>query len=353
MTDSTSAQELRQKLPHWFKMRQDDGSVGAKLLNVIGRGLDGVAGHTRALEQELTLLGADAEAPAFCYTADLPGAAVDPDFRVEFYGDDVLLSRAQGLAEFLAAPIVPAVDTPEIFGRDYLLIDPDGRRLYVRKPYTRLRMVVLDKTETTIADIALRLREHPLWTTFDERGLLWDTPRLPGENNEDYRQRLLTVPSLPAGSHREGVIRGLARDLGLLRDYVWPDGSVDYPIRHRYVNLETVLIDGAPVTDETHFVSPAGQVILRGGVTRPGPRRVTYAYGLSLHTFAPDDPIMSELLTDEGLATPQLLEYRERIERAAPALWERLVWGESFWDPGDDGLIPSIHDASVKGWKTI
>lgn len=353
MTDSTSARELRQQLPHWFKMRQDKTSVGAQLLNVIGQGLDTTADLIRALGWEFTLLSANTSTPSSCYTAGLPGVAIDPDFSVEFYGDGILLSRARDLPEFLSAPVDPVVDTPEVFGRDYILIDPEQRRLYVRKSYVELRMVVLDGAEVQIADIALPLSEHPLWTVFDEYGLLWDTLRLPGESNEAYRGRLLSVPSLPAGPHRGGIIRGLARDLGLLRDYVWADGAADYPIPHRYVNIETIMINGDPVSDEEYFLSPIGQVILKGDVSNPGPWRVTYAYGLSLHTFASDDPIMDELLTDEGLATSQLWEYQERIERTAPALWGGFVWGESFWDPGNDGLVPSIYDASIEGWRTV
>ena len=49
----------------------------------------------------------------------------------------------------------------------------------------------------------------------DEYGLLLDTPRILGENNADYKKRLLEVFSLRAGSAYNPLLNGILRDFGL------------------------------------------------------------------------------------------------------------------------------------------
>ncbi len=56
---------------------------------------------------------------------------------------------------------------------------------------------------------------YNVWNAFDEFGLLLGLSRIPGENNSDYKTRLLDVYTSPANSTYLGLRRGIARELGL------------------------------------------------------------------------------------------------------------------------------------------
>lgn len=56
-----------------------------------------------------------------------------------------------------------------------------------------------------------------LWNTFDEHGVLLDIKRLPQESNQDYKQRIESVYSNPAGSSFLGVANSSTRELGLVK----------------------------------------------------------------------------------------------------------------------------------------
>ena len=58
---------------------------------------------------------------------------------------------------------------------------------------------------------------EPLWNTFDEHGVLLDIRRLPKESNQDYKERIQSVGTNPAGSTFLGVANSSTRELGLLK----------------------------------------------------------------------------------------------------------------------------------------
>jgi hypothetical protein len=54
-----------------------------------------------------------------------------------------------------------------------------------------------------------------VWNCFDEFGLLLGLPRILGEKNKDYKERLLDVYANPANSTYSGLRYGVSRELGL------------------------------------------------------------------------------------------------------------------------------------------
>lgn len=59
------------------------------------------------------------------------------------------------------------------------------------------------------------LTPHSPFVSFDDHGLFLSLERLRGENNRDYRQRLLQVFSRRANSAYRGLVNGITRELGL------------------------------------------------------------------------------------------------------------------------------------------
>jgi hypothetical protein len=70
-------------------------------------------------------------------------------------------------------------------------------------------------TTATIELIVQTPEVYNVWNCFDEFGLLLGLPRIPGEKNSDYKARLLDVYTNPANSTYQGLIYGIARELGI------------------------------------------------------------------------------------------------------------------------------------------
>jgi hypothetical protein len=75
---------------------------------------------------------------------------------------------------------------------------------------------------------------HSVWNELDEFGLLFDLPRIEGELNKTYKQRLFDVFVNRANSTYRGLINGITRELGLSLYHamtitpVWNSGGTDF-----------------------------------------------------------------------------------------------------------------------------
>lgn len=112
--------------------------------------------------------------------------------------------------------------------------------------------------------------EHQVFNVFDEFGLLLALPRLPGEKNLPYKNRLLDVNVHPSDTRVVGVTYGASRDIGVqVADYLTIasplDATVDGPravngrvrVGPVYLDLETTEFH----TQECHKIEPATQQI--------------------------------------------------------------------------------------------
>lgn len=360
---STSARQIRERLPSWWKMRYQDDAAGAILIEAIGKVLDEAGRVVAAARSERHLEKADLRQPAFCYCASLPRICLDPNYTSEYFTDDGRrLNIASTVADFLNAPL-PSLTSPELYQHDWGYIDQEKGLFYVlfpygageEYPYGFVDARVSNKQGEVVATTRLALKPLKLWNTFDEFGALLALKRLPGEDNAAYRGRLRTVCRLPAGAHRRGLIAGVARELGLLREYTWPDGGFDFVVPHYYINLETLLVDGRPPDEQDWYRAINSQIVLRGKPEHQGKvRTVTYAYGIELHELGDDeDEYVRGLFDEDGFPTPELIALKEEIDRTAPVKWGYFIWGDAFWDSGGDGFIPNMYDASVQGFFNL
>lgn len=91
-----------------------------------------------------------------------------------------------------------------------------------------------------------------IFNSLDEHGRLVGLPRLKGEKNKNYKQRLLDVGVHKANSSYDGLINGINRDLGLTYyDAMTIDISV--PVSAGYV--PSIVIDHATLTLYKDFYS--------------------------------------------------------------------------------------------------
>jgi len=136
-----------------------------------------------------------------------------------------------------------------------------------------------------------------IWNHFDEFGLLLNLPRLPGERNADYKERLKDVYVNPANSTYIGLKNGIARELGLTPS----DVTID--------TLSSLLDPSYP----------------------------------------------GNLLNSDGHALgTKLIDYADETYDHNPIFWGNVISDESYWDQVDEttngyDFLPHIWDPSASG----
>jgi hypothetical protein len=68
---------------------------------------------------------------------------------------------------------------------------------------------------STIHLISIIPEAYNVWNSFDEFGLLVSLPRNPEEKNSDYKNRIIDSNENPSNSTEEGLINGIAREIGV------------------------------------------------------------------------------------------------------------------------------------------
>jgi hypothetical protein len=145
---------------------------------------------------------------------------------------------------------------------------------------------------------------HSIWNYFDEFGLLLGLPRIPGEKNVKYKERLQDVYVNPANSTYSGLMNGISRELGIHRSDI------------EIINLSSMM-------DPTS--------------------------------------IDSMLNTDGNAIGTKLVGYAEDVYDHNPIFWGNVISDESYWDGVDEttngySFLPHIWDPMASGiydkWQT-
>lgn len=357
-----AADKIRAKLPSWFRMRHDPNSVGWQLIDVIGQGIDEAGRLTDYVSASRYLATVSKEQLSLCFAAHLPRTCFESGNQITIMAEGRVIRLVDDLGEFLLS-CIPELNVPHLYQHDIGYLDRGGATLYVQKRYNAsaehpdgwVSVQVTGKQGKVVATLKLSLSARPLWTTLDELGILVSTPRLPEEDNESYWLRLMAAARLPGDASKEGYIRGLARELGLLKKYTWADGGRDFLIPHRHVNPETILVDWKRPRDEEIITGPNGQLAIAGSPEYAGIKRiVVYAYGIKVHDLSDNaDPYVQSMLYDkEGFPTREAVELKNRLDKLVPVKWDHFVWGDAFWDGGSYALLPNMYDAKTGGFES-
>lgn len=363
---SSFTDKIRQRLPHWWKLRKDKKANGADFLNVMGLTLEDVEQALNYAMDQYYIEDADIQQVDIIYKTTLP-YFIDPDTRVEYEGNGYRLEQAPSLDAFLNSLPTDTLAYPELYYQNPYYIDWDKRILYTRKPYVMTPETPEGSIIVRIYDDSYQIKEeqtlplhlHHVWNVFDEFGLLMDVPRLYGEKNEAYIQRILNVFRHPANASRVGLLNGIARELAMIYEMSWPDGGEDLIIERPRVVPESIEVDGQPMDLKAIAQDESGRTILAGSPEYQGKtRRVSFEAGLDIHQlYDKQDYAFQDLLyTPEGTATPLLEYYVQILTDHVPMIWGKFVFGQAFWDVADEqmsgiGFLPSLLDAEFEAWK--
>lgn len=358
--------KLCDMLPHWFKMRRDPSSVGAQFLNVFGLTLDEVEDLLNYATSSFFIGLADTNMVDIVYKTNIP-TSITEDMKVKVYGDVYVLEQTDNMRHFLTSLPTDPLHIPELYHENPFYIDYKRHILYVRKPYDkelyppygRITLEVYDKYNRVLLKDDFDLKLHHVWNFFDEFGLLLGIPRLFGESNAEYKERILDVFRLPANSTYAGLIKGIARDLDLINKEIWPDGGADYTINADVVQTDSIEVDGELWPADKIKRDSSGRIVLKGDPTYKGKaRKIRYIAGIELHELwnvKNDRELYMELYNYDGSAKPKLFQLVREISTRIPVMWGQFRWNEGLWDIADSsysgyGSIPSIMDAKTEGF---
>lgn len=357
-------QKMLKRLPYWFKMKKDPNAIGAQFLNVIGMELQEVKDLLDYASRQFYIGTVDLGQVDIVYKATVP--IIPEGFTATFFGGEFQLEQAPNLTEFLTALATDTLHNPEIYYQNPYYMDVERRVVYVRQPYGEaetpphgfVSLIVTDAEGRTITVEDLALRMHPVWNFLDEFGLLLDTPRLYGERNAEYKERLLAVFEFPANSSRRGLLNGLARDLSQISSMEWLDGSRDMALPHARVIAETITVDRRPFPASMTRTDGSGRTVLTGSPADAGKKRmVRYGHGVSVMSLTDRKQLQfqQELWTADGHGTGRLQYYVDLINSQVPVNWGRFLWDQGFWDVDQSGagggVVPAFSDAQVTGWR--
>lgn len=211
---------------------------------------------------------------------------------------------------------------------DYGIFDYDKKYVYTREDYTT----------TTVDGVPYSGASSPIWNYFDEWGLKFDTPRLIGESNKDYRDRLLTVFQFRSNSTIQGLVNGISRETDLAY-YGWLPQS-GYP-----TNLfdEGIFPSGYPIYPSGNFPVDIS------GIAKVNP------------LF---DPTFYHTLVDPNtdIASERFVDYTREILETFPILWgsgetdpTSFVWDLAPFDGGanNTNVAPNFFASMTSGVDRI
>jgi hypothetical protein len=353
---SDVTKRIQERLPYWFrKMRTDETSIGAQFLNVFGLAIEDVEYMVNYIYEQTSIRNIDENQIDIIYKLFIP-ASINDTYNIHIESDNHILSEVDRLDQFLVdlnqEGVSSNIDFPNPF-----FVDFQKHVIYVRRDYDSDEnfkygkvSIRIEKDNNIIYEDVVKLELHHLWNFFDELGLLLDTPRLRGEVNSKYKERLLDVFRHPANASLNGLINGIGRSLGLRRNYTWDNGELDYIIEHKGVIINSIEIDNEKPKDYiVRHDKDNDQIVLKGSEAYSEiSRNISYIHGFTMHQLHNTKDL--EIQNQIDKPGKPLLEYiKEELKVKAPIYWGYFIWDEAIWDTINEhtDFIPPRLDGRI------
>ena len=185
-----------------------------------------------------------------------------------------------------------------------------------------------------------------------------DCSRLEGEDNFNYKKRLLDVFKYNRGSSKIGLLNALANELGLRKKIIWEDTSIDLVINDAMIIIDRIYVNSVIVELDDIYINDNGFIVLKGEKYEQGNYEVSYVSGIELHSLCDknDKKLQSELFYNDGTATNLLYNYFNKIHTISPIVWDKFIWDNSYWniidkEIGGTAFIPNLLDGKINGFE--
>lgn len=338
------------RLPYWFAMKKKPSeSIGKAFLRAVGLEFDEMVNTLDYMYEQIEFDKTDITMMSDCYKAILPESFTLP--ISSFVGDGETVYELENIKDFMNFNIDPITHkTLENLNAYYL---DEGRKvLYSRKNY-EVSLIV----DNSLTEFAPNFYINPVWNYFDEFGLLLGTPRNPGESNLSYKNRLRDVFRNPSSSAYQGLVNGLARELGCRVEMIIDDSSKDIELQEKMIVPTHMNSNQVSVPEDRLVKNTEGKYVILGD-TDGDEKELSYVHSIEVHQMneyrgQDDIGLENELFYTNGLATPKLREYAKMINELCPIMWNFARWDESHWikDMSYFGYVPNLCDASIEGFR--
>ncbi|MEI4281659.1 hypothetical protein [Tetragenococcus halophilus] len=219
---SQLTRNIMARFPSWMKMARDDESVGAQFLDIFGTSLEYFQTEMERVQNDFYIGTARVDMIDIIYKVPLAQETLvdmDDHYHIEIEENDEtrrMVRHCLTLREFYAyemkddSPDAPRSFLDEANGYLYLRVNLDEYE-DIDQPF---KSVVINEAKQYELEI------HHVWNAFDDFGLLVGLYRLERERNEHFKERILDVLKHPGNSTHDGMVNGIARELGISRDDV-------------------------------------------------------------------------------------------------------------------------------------
>lgn len=353
------------KFPVWTKLKQNPvNSIGAAFINVFGIEYDEIKSILDYAIKQQYIETADTNAYAWVYKI-IPNYKLENNQIIKLYGDNNILEEVNTLTNFLTTEDTGAYK-PKILYRNPFLIDYDENTIYIRNYYNNIKLEVYDinyyydevKEEVKpLHSDYYELENHQIWNFIDEFGMLLDLKRLPLESNEHFKDRILDVFINPSNASKEGLMNGIARQLGIRHNILWEDENKPLVIKDsmvilNYIKANDKIIDKKYITFNTNGDISIAPLL---NMDIEYPIKVSYVSGLEMHTFwnEKDYIFKNQLYNTDNTASDLFKHYVNVIKNDIPIQWGHFKWNKSYWniDLKGYGHLPNVFDSNIKGYR--
>lgn len=359
---SKYTEKIRVALPFWFNMKKKpNNSVGLDFLSVFGMQLDDIEKILDYALEQYFIETADIYSADIVYKVNLPS-----HFRmgsiISVNNSTDSLKQVDTLYQFFGIEDRINKLTHAYEQNNICFIDETNKVIFVKEPYDKSRTSPYGKIYVQYDDKVTEfdLTIHHVWNFFDEFGALLGCPRLKGEKNFKYKERILDVFKNPANSTKTGLANGIARELGLREIRQWLDRSQDFIIKDRMVIVDTITVDGDRVYDP--FINDEGYLVIIGDPLKSGLKgEVSYVRGFSLEPLIDkhiNPGLSNELYESDGTPTETLIKYVNEIRKEASITWGDFIYDEAVWVKDDEdyytnhfSFLPTRLDAKIGGFE--
>ena len=354
-------ERIRQKLAFWLQMKKQPGdSLGLQFLNFFGLQLDDIKNILEYAYKQISIATADVTFTDIVYKVILPTY-----YKIEniesINTKSFILNKKEKLFDFFGLEYNYNLIDQNLNNPDYYYIDKDKKIIYVREQYDITEkypngQITIKRKDGELETFELSL--HHVWNYFDEFGALLSCPRLYGEKNYDYKERILDVFKNPANSTKIGLMNGISRELGIRKHKTWIDTSEDYIIKDAMVIANQIKVNNVLIPEDEVFITPEGYLVLKAINTKEE-AEVSYVSGLEIKalTDKSNNKFSNETLKANGMPTDLMLKYIKNIKDNSSILWDDFKYNESAWVKDTEeynvdtfGFKPATYDSDIKGF---
>lgn len=338
--------KVAKEYPLWTEIKNNKESIGQQFLNFFGIEIEEIHDWINWSKEQKYVDTLDVYQVDYVFMYELPfDLELDQEFAIKT-SEGQELNEIESSRKFL-----------ERYKDRGFVYDIENRKILTRRNYGNLYVEYAGKM------VSLQQQFHHIWNSIDEMALLFGIMRVEGESNKNLQQRIKEVFKYPSGSHKMGVLYGIARDLLLMNRKVWKNDYNDFYIKvnGQYIEKESIHIDHKPLSYykdriQVDFYSN-GDIRIRAMKTGET-HTINFIKGISFYELYDKDneELNRMMFNSDGQVSNKLFKWINEIKQISPIMWDQTQWDKNYWDTVNKestglGYVPNQWDSTLDAWS--